>query len=54
MTTNLVLVNLIAKLEKDYPNRATMLTKKSEIERERYLAKLELIEHIKLLAKDDK
>jgi HEPN domain-containing protein len=46
--------SLLARLEDDYPNVATILEDKSEVERERYLAKLELIEYIKLLVKDTK
>ena len=40
---------LLDKLIEEYPNKATILEGKTEIERERYLAKLEMIEHIKLI-----
>jgi hypothetical protein len=48
-----ILRELIEDLEKNYPDRASMLEGKSEIERERYLSKLELIEYIKLRVKND-
>ena len=51
---NPVITELINKLEEQYPNRATAMTNMTEIERERYLAQLELINHIKLLTKKDK
>ncbi len=41
---------LITELEKSYPNTALVMRTMTELERERYLAKLELIEHIKLIA----
>jgi len=44
-----VITELINKLELEYPDKASVLTDKTEIEREKYLAQLELIAHIKLL-----
>lgn len=54
MTTHPALTELIKTLETSYPDKATLLISMSEYEREKYLAKLELIEHIKLLIKDKK
>jgi hypothetical protein len=48
------LVELINKLESEYPDKATLLSDMDIVERERYIAKLELIQHIKLLTKKDK
>jgi len=43
---------LLKKLREQYPNKATELDGMNEIERERYLAKLELLSHIALLIED--
>lgn len=45
-------IDLIEVLEKEYPNDALLLTKLSEKERDIYIAKLELIGHIKMIEKD--
>jgi len=45
---------LIKKLELEYPNNALILKDMDNLERERYLAKLELIEYIKVILKDSK
>jgi hypothetical protein len=44
--------DLITKLEELYPDKATVLALLSLEDREKYLAKLELIEHIKLILED--
>ena len=52
----MIATEFIKKLELEYPNNALLLKDMDNLERERYLAKLELIEHIKIILdiKDDK
>ena len=45
--------DLIPLLETEYPNDVMLLKSMNEEERNAYIAKLELINHIKLLEKDD-
>jgi len=40
---------LLETLDRDYPDTATMLMGMDDKERDRYLAKIELINHIKML-----
>ena len=49
-----VITELINKLEEVYPDTATALIGMTEMDREKYLAKLEIINHIKLLTQKDK
>ena len=44
--------DLVKELEKQYPNDITLFKGLSLIEVEAYIAKLEMIEHIKLIIKD--
>lgn len=45
---------LIELLEKDYPDKATLIKDKSHDEQVAYFAKLELIDHIKLITTPNK
>lgn len=44
-------LELVKVLEAAYPDKASVLKGKTEIEREVYLAQLEMIEHIKQIIK---
>jgi hypothetical protein len=48
------ITNLIAKLEQEYPDSILIFSRLDEEEKIKYLAKLELIEYIKLLSEPKK